>query len=328
MFSKINPIEDKYSSSNILLPTDWWRPLRRGLIVLSFGFGGFMLWATLVPLSSGVPSPGTVIVDGRRKAVQHLSGGIVKQILVKEGQAIKEGDILIRLDDSTTLANKTYAESQLTATEIQIAYLEKLLVDLESMVSESFYPKNRYHELQKQLADAKIQRAALLDRLSAARLELQRSVITAPVSGKIMGLSITTEGGVISAASKILEIVPTDERLVVEAQISPHLIDRVTAGLIAEVRFTTTRARKTPVIYGQIDWISADRFPEGQDRSSASGFYVAHVVVSASEIQKLPDVQIRPGMAADVIINTGERTFLNYLLKPLSDSMAVSLKEH
>jgi len=326
MMNASKAVADKAGEAR--LPTDWWRPLRSGLVVLIFGFGSFMTWASFAPLASGVPSTGTVIVDGRRKAVQHLSGGIVKQILVKEGQSTKEGDILIRLDDSAALANKSSAESQLKGIDIQITYLEKLISDLDTMVSESFYPRNRYIELQKQLADAKVQRAALLDRLNAARLELQRSVVVAPVSGKVMGLSVTTEGGVISAGSKILEIVPADERLVVEAQIQPHLIDRVTPGLIAEVRFSTTRARKTPVINGQLEWVSADRFPNPQDPSAASGFYIAHVVVSRDEIKKLPDVQIRPGMVADVIINTGERTFLNYLLKPLSDSMAISIKEH
>ena len=310
------------------LPTDWRRPLRAGFLVLIFGFGTFMAWAAYAPLESGVLSTGTVIVDGRRKTVQHLSGGIIKQILIKEGQPTKEGDILIRLDDATALAAKSSADSQLKAVDIQIGYLEKLLLDLTPIVSENFYPRNRYIDLQKQLADAKAQRVALLDKLAAAKLDLQRLVVLAPVSGIVMGLSVTTEGGVISAGSRILEIVPADEKLVVEAQIQPHLIDRVAPGLIAEVRFSTTKARKTPVIKGKVEWISADRFPNAQDASAATGFYIAHVIIPPSEIEKLPDLQIRPGMIADVIINTGERTFLNYLLKPISDSIAVSIKEH
>jgi protease secretion system membrane fusion protein len=310
------------------LPTDAKRPLRIGLIVLLLGFGGFLLWATFVPLASGIPSSGTVVVDGRRKAVQHLSGGVVKQILVREGQSVNEGTVLMRMDDSIALANKSNAESQLKSIEIQIKFLEKLTTDLQAMAEEGFYPKNRFIELQKQLADAQGQRAALKDRLEAARLELQRALVISPAKGRVMGLAITTEGGVVPPGSKLLEVVPDDERLVVEAQIMPHLIDRVIPGLTAEVRFSHTMARKTPMIVGAVEWVSADRFQNPQDPTGMSGYYTARVIVSAEELKKLPDVQVRPGMIADVIVQTGHRTFMNYLFKPLTDSMAVSLKEH
>lgn len=310
------------------LPTDARRPLRLGLWVLLIGFGGFLLWATLMPLSSGVPSSGSVVVDGRRKAIQHLSGGVVKQILVREGQSVKEGDILMRMDDSLALANKSSAESQLKSIEIQIRFLEKLIGNLQSMADEGYYPQNRLLELQKQLADAQGQQAALRDRVTAAKLELQRALIVSPSSGRVMGVAITTDGGVISPGAKLLEIVPDDERLVVEAQIQPHLIDKVAPGLSAEVRFSHTMARKTPMILGQVEWVSADKFQNPQDPMTPMGYYTARVVVSAEELKKLPEIQIRPGMIADVIVQTGSRTFMDYLFKPLIDSMAVSLKEH
>lgn len=310
------------------LPTDAKKPLRTGLLILLIGFGAFLLWASFVPLASGIPSSGSVIVDGRRKVVQHLSGGVVKQIMVKEGQSVKEGDTLMRMDDSIALANKSNAESQLKSIEIQIRFLEKLVGDLQSMADEGYYPRNRFIEYQKQLADAQSQQAALKDRLAAAKLELQRALILAPTNGKVMGLAITTDGGVIPPGAKLLELVPDEERLVVEAQIQPHLIDRMAPGLPAEVRFSHTRSRKTPVILGQVEWVSADKFPNPQDPTGVSGYYTARVVVPADELKKLPDVHIRPGMMADVIVITGDRTFMNYLLKPLSDSVAVSLKEH
>lgn len=311
-----------------VLPTDTRRPLRVGLLILVVGFGGFLLWASLVPLASGVPSSGSVVLDGRRKAIQHFSGGVVKQILVREGQSVKAGDVLMRMDDSVALANKSSAESQLKSVEIQIRFLDRLVLDLEAMAEQGFYPKNRYIELQKQLADAQGQKSALIDRVTAAKSELQRARVVAPSSGRVMGLSITTEGGVIPPGAKVLDIVPDDEKLVVETQIEPHLIDRVAPGLFAEVRFSTTYARKTPVILGQIEWVSADKFKDPQDPMTPQGYYTARLTISADELQKMPDVQVRPGMIADVIILTGNRTFINYLFKPLTDSMAVSLKEH
>lgn len=312
------------------LPTDVKKPLRTGLLVLLIGLGGFLLWAIFVPLASGIPSSGTVIVDGQRKVVQHLSGGVVKHIDIKEGQSVKEGDILMRMDEAVALANKSNAESQLKSIEIQIRFLEKLLGDLQSMAEEGFYPRNRFIEYQKQLADAQSQQAALKDRLAAAKLELQRALVLAPTSGKVMGLAITTNGGVIPPGAKLLELVPDEGRLVVEAQILPHLIDRIVAGMPAEVRFSHTQSRKTPVILGKVEWVSADKFQNPNDPNPVThaGFYTARVVVSAEELKKLPDVQIRPGMVADVIVQTGQRTFMNYLFKPLMDSMAVSLKEH
>jgi HlyD family type I secretion membrane fusion protein len=144
----------------------------------------------------------------------------------------------------------------------------------------------------------------------------------------VMGLAITTEGGVISPGGRLMDIVPEDERLVVEAQIQPHLIDKVVPGLQAEVRFSALNLRSTPITMGEVEWVSADKFQNPQDMANPMGYYSARLVVPASEMKKLgADVHIRAGMPADVIFNTGERTFLEYLVKPLTDRMAKSLKE-
>lgn len=309
------------------LPTNVGKPLKTGLLVLLLGFGGFLAWSALAPIDSGVPANGAVTLDGRRKTVQHLSGGVVKSILVKEGDAVKEGDLLIRMDDAVPLAQRSIAESELRSVNIQIQFLEKLLSDLQSMTDEGFYPRNRYLETQKQLADAKARKAGLNDRVAAANQELQRTVVVSPASGNVMGVAITTEGGVIGPGGKLLDVVPDDERLVVEAQIQPHLIDKVVPGLMAEVRFSALNLRSTPVIEGKVEWVSPDRFLN-QDPMYPAGYFTARLVVDAKELEKLgAGAQIRPGMPAEVIFKTGERTFLQYLVKPLSDRMARSLKE-
>lgn len=310
------------------LPTDSRGPLRAGLWLLIIGFGGFLVWATTAPIDSGAASVGTVTLEGRRKTVQHLSGGVVKQILVREGQTVQEGAILLRMDDSIPIAAKSNAESQLKATDIQLRFLDKLLSELQPVADEGFYPKNRVLEIQKQHAEALAQRAALRDRVAAADLELKRVNILAPAAGRVMGLMVTTEGAVLQPGARVLDVVPNDERLVVEAQVMPHVIDRIVPGLVAEVRFTTTRARATPVILGTVEWVSADKFQNPQDPSGQMGYFVARIVVSAEELKKIPETQIRPGMVTDVIIKTGERTFMQYLIRPLTDSMARALKEH
>lgn len=315
------------ASDDFELPTNAKKPLRKGLLVLLFGFGGFVLWAALAPIDSGVPSVGNVALDGRRKAVQHQHGGIVKKILIRENDSVKEGDVLIRLDDSVPLATKSSVEAELRSVEAQIKFLQKMVGDLRSMTEEGFYPRNRLLEYDRQLAEASARRQGLIDRLNAARLDLDRAVIRSPASGKVMGIAVTTEGGVISGGEKIMEIVPDDEKLVVEATIEPHLIDRVHPGLDAEVRFSALNLRTTPVILGKVDWVSADKFQSPNDPMHPMGYYRARVVVSADELKKLGNETIRPGMPADVIMKTGERTFLEYLVKPLTDRMATSLKE-
>ncbi len=310
------------------LPTDVRRPLRVGAFVLLLGFGGFLAWAALAPIDSGVTAMGSVAVDGRRKTVQHLSGGVVKQILVREGEQVKEGDLLIRMDDSMPLAAKSTAEAELRSLDIQIRFLGQLIADLKSMSEEGFYPRNRFLELQKQLADAQARQAGIRDRVAAANLELRRTIITSPSSGNVMGLAVTTEGAVIPGGGKLLEVVPADERLVVEVQIEPHMIDKVVPGITAEVRFSALNLRSTPITEGTVEWVSADKFVNPQDAMHPMGFYTARIIVTAEEIKKIgSDVVIRPGMPADVIFKTGERTFLQYLIKPLTDRMAKSLKE-
>lgn len=309
------------------LPTDARKPLRFGLWILLIGFGGFFLWAILAPLEEGVPASGSVVLDNRRQTIQHLSGGVVRKILVKEGQTVREGELLMRMDDSIAIANKSGIDAELKAVNAQAAFLEKMVVDLRPMIEDGYYPRNRFLEFEKQLLEARAKQAGLRDRLSAAELELKRSVIVATSSGKVMGLALTTEGGVISPGGRLLDLVPDEERLVVEAQIQPHLIDKVVPGLSAEVRFSAFNLRSTPVVLGAVEWVSGDRFQNQQDQNNPVGYYLARLVVSAEELKKLGTVTVRPGMPVEVILKTGDRTFFQYLVKPLKDRMATSLRE-
>jgi membrane fusion protein, protease secretion system len=320
-------VDAKDQGATASLPTNTRRPLVVGLLVLLLGFGGFLLWAAFAPLDEGAPAMGNVTLDSRRKTLQHFSGGVLKEIRVKEGDSVKEGDIVIRLDDSLALASKSLSESQLRATQIQIQHLDKMIAEITPMVQEGFYPRNRLMELQRDRAEAEAQIAGHRDRLAAAKLELERAIVRAPATGRVMGIEITTVGGVIGPGGKLMDIVPDDEELVIEAQIEPHLVEKVYPGLEAEVRFSALNLRKTPIIVGKVEWVSPDKFVDPNDPYRPMGYFTSRVVVSKEELAKIGDTQIRPGMPADVIIKTGERTFLEYLVKPLTDRMATSLKE-
>jgi protease secretion system membrane fusion protein len=314
-------------ASRSTLPVDPRSPLLLGMIVLLIGFGGFLIWAAFATLGEGVPASATVTLDTRRRSLQHLSGGVLKELLVKDGDSVTKGQVLMRLDDSTALATKSASESQLRAVEIQIDHLSRIIDSLVPLVNEGFYPANRLLEVRKDLAEAQAIRAAHSDRLSAARLELDRAIVRSPDDGKVMALQITTIGGVIGPGGRLLDIVPDEEKLVIDAQITPHLIEGVAPGLEAEVLFPALNLRKTPSIKGVVEWVSPDRLVDPTDPAGKAGYFIARVVVSKSEMLKIEGASLRPGMPAEVVIRTGDRTFLEYLLKPLSDRMATSLKE-
>ena len=234
--------------------------------------------------------------------------------------------------------------------------LEEILPDLRALAADGFYPRNRLVDQERQLQEALALQQGLTDQLAAAERELSRTEIRAPASGRVMGVGVTTEGGVVIAGAKLMDIVrtcasivmrlstgtisvviagaklmdivPVESRITIEAQVRPHLIDKVLPGASAQVRFSALESTRTPVITGRIEWISPDRFQTPEDTRNPEGYYLAKVLVDPSESEKLNGLQIIPGMPADVLIKTGERTFLQYLMKPFSDRLAHAVKEH
>jgi protease secretion system membrane fusion protein len=302
--------------------------IRRGFWILGFLLVGFALWALLVPLDAAVPSQGIVSVDGRRKVVQHPRGGVITQVLIQEGDVVQAGDLLLKLDDSQERAQRAQIRAQLLVAQSRADALEEVLPSLRALTDDGFYARNRLVEIERQLEEAMALRQGLSVQLSAAGRELSRTEIRAPASGRVMNVGVNTEGGVVIAGAKLMDVVPFDTRITIEAQVRPHLIDKVLAGASAQVRFSALEATRTPVIAGRIEWISPDRFLTPEDVRNPDGYYLAKVHVDDAEIEKLNGLKIIPGMPADVLIKTGERTLLQYLLKPFSDRLAHAVKEH
>jgi epimerase transport system membrane fusion protein len=139
-----------------------------------------------------------------------------------------------------------------------------------------------------------------------------------------MGLSMHTLGGVILAGNPILDIVPQKEELVIDAQVSPMDIDRISIGLIAEVRFSAFNQALTPATEGKVIGLSADRIVNEKDGSS---YYKAQVELTPESLQKLSNFELVPGMPVEVMIKTGERTVVEYLMQPITDIFARSFRE-
>lgn len=433
-------------SRDAAAPVDAGRATRIGLWAMALGFGGFLAWAALAPLDEGVPSAGLVSIDTKRKAVQHLAGGIVKEMLVREGQTVQEGQVLIRLDEATARANfesirQRYLglraiEGRLQAEQAdlpkiafhpdllaaasdplirqQVATQEQLLLsrrsalraDLQAieegiqgqqgllhayggmlgnrreqlvllrdeltntrgLVGEGYAPRNRQLELERMVAESNAAAAELLgnsararqaiaemrqrviarrqeyrkevdtqladvsrevladaEKFIAVKADLQRMDIRAPAAGQVVGLAVQTVGGVIQPGQKLMDVVPAGEPLLLEARVAPHLIDKVHAGLPADVRFSAFAHSPQLVVEGKVESISGDLLTDPQDPRLA--YYLARVRVTPEGMQALGKRQMQPGMPVEVIVKTGERSLLTYLLHPLTKRMAASMKE-
>ena len=421
------------------------RAARIGLWALALGFGGLLLWAGFAPLDEGVPGPGMVAIDTKRKTVQHLTGGLVKEVLIGEGDHVKEGQLLIRLDEAVARANfeaarqryvglramegrllaeqrgqakiafhpdvveasqdpqirdmvrtqeqlfgsrRAALQADLQSTEESIQGQQGLIQAYESMlvnrknqqallteeldntrglVKEGYAPRNRQLELERMGAEAgsgiaelrgntiraKRAVAELRQRAIARQHEYRKEVetqladvgrevpvdaekyrvtkndlgridIKSPATGQVVGLAFQTVGGVIGPGQNLMNIVPEQQALLIEARVAPHLIDRVHKDLPVDVRFSSFAHSPQLVVNGKVASISADLLIDPQ---TGVGYYLARVGVTAEGYKKLGKRQLQPGMPVEVIFLTGERSLLTYLLSPLTKRLAASMKE-
>lgn len=421
------------------------RAARVGLWALGIGFGGFLLWAGLAPLDEGVPGQGMVALDTKSKTVQHLTGGLVKEVLVREGQHVNEGQLLIRLDEAVARANFEAArqryvglramegrllaeqrelgsitfhpdviaaakdpqiqqvirtqeqlfnsrraalradlqsnaesiqgqqgliqsyESMLISRKTQHALLTEELTNTRTLVAEGYAPRNRQLELERMLAEtnaglaelqgnivraqravAELQQRAVArqqeyrkevetqladvgrevpadaEKYRAATDDLGRTEIKSPATGQVVGLAFQTVGGVVGPGQKLMDIVPEDQALLIEARVPPHLIDRVQKDLPVDVRFSSFAHSPQLVVQGTVASVSGDLLI---DQQTGIGYYLARVGVTAEGYKMLGNRQLQPGMPVEVVFLTGERSMLTYLLNPLTKRFAASMKE-
>ncbi|MCQ4347827.1 HlyD family type I secretion periplasmic adaptor subunit [Pseudomonas stutzeri] len=422
------------------------RPRRWGLWLVAAGFGGFLLWASLAPLDAGVVANATVKVTDNRKTIQHLSGGSVGAILVREGQRVQRDQPLIELDPTRAIAERGVlraqyivartvenrleaerdglaevlfdpalterfagdprlesatalqrrlfatrraaltgeagilrenirgAEEQLkglrqvqAARSAQIRLLGQEMDGVRQLAAEGYVARNRLLELERGAAELDAQRAqsvadigrlhnqiaelrlrilqleqdyqkevqslltevqkeasALADRLRALDYEVAHTVIRSPIDGLVLGLAVTTVGGVIQPGAELMSVVPADEPLQVDARIPVQAIDRMQPDLPVDITFPAFNHAQTPNIPGRVLTVSADSL---LDEHSKEPYYLAEVAVTAEGMDLLGSNRIRAGMPATVIIKTGERNLLSYLIKPLLARIDSAFKE-
>ncbi|CAE6509112.1 MAG TPA: HlyD family type I secretion periplasmic adaptor subunit [Nitrosomonas nitrosa] len=425
--------------------TDETRHARLGWWIVLVGVGGFFLWATFAPLDKGVPLSGSVMVATNRKAVQHQTGGIVEDILVKEGDLVKEGQVLVKMNDIQVKAQAEITRGQLIAARAiearliaerdnkpeidfppflqsvaddprvigsislqkqlfvsrqsvlkhelaaldeniagltvqlrglessrtsklqQLEFLKEQLDNMRVLAQDGYVPRNRVLELERthaqltgdisedtgnigriqrqiselnlrrvqrleehqkevrqQLTDVQREAEALNSRLLAQDFELANVLVKAPVDGIVVGINIFTRGGVIGPGFRMMDIVPSEDMLVIEGQVPVHLIDKVHAGLDVDFIFTAFNQNKIPRVPGIVTNVSADRLT---DERTGVPYYQLKAKVTPEGMKILTDWQIRAGMPVEIFVKTGERSLMNYLLKPILDRIHTSLVE-
>jgi HlyD family secretion protein len=430
-----------------------WTEGRMSIGVIILFFGGFLGWASLVPLDAGVVGGGVVRVVGNRETVQHREGGIISRLAVKEGDHVKEGQVLLELAATELVAQeasmfqqavelegakarleaerdgraitapsqwasltgerKAFAEEvlrrqkqemgvrsstlasqvrilqqrqneghrriasygeEMTALERQDELVGQELESLRDLASEGFAAQARVRNTERAEAEIQQRRAqiegqqvvtrqttgeaslqivsirqqrresiaqdlSLTDaklseinpKLAGVRAQLDQARVRAPATGSVVGLTVFNEGAVVRPGERILDVVPDQREMVVEAQISSQDVNDVASGMKADVRFPGLGARGSTRVNGEVRRLSADRF---KDERTGRDYFVVEVGVPATEMKKLAhereakQVMLRSGMPAEVIIPLRPRTAMQYLWEPLDKAIWHSFREH
>ncbi|HVX98867.1 MAG TPA: HlyD family type I secretion periplasmic adaptor subunit [Pseudorhodoplanes sp.] len=206
------------------------------------------------------------------------------------------------------IATVAQAKGKIAELELQILQIDQ---DLSS-------------EVAKELRDVDAKLGEFVERKVTAEDQLKRIDIRAPQDGIVFQSNVHTVGGVVTAGDTIMLIVPEADKLTVEARVSPQDIDQVQIGQKALLRFTTFNQRTTPEIYGTVDRISADI---STDQRTGTSYYTARITLPPDEVSRLGDVRLVPGMPVEAFLQTGERTVMSYLVKPLYDQLARAFRE-
>lgn len=258
------------------------------------------------------------ILDSRqaqRRLVQEQLQNI--RDLVKDGYAPRNQQLELERQLADVTAAVTDLNGNIARTRLAVAELRQRAVSRE---------QDYRKETDTQLADVTREVQSDEGRLRALREEVARTEIKSPATGQVVGLTFQTVGGVIPPGQRVMDVVPEKEALLLEARIPPHLINSVEPGLKTDVRFSSFAHSPQLVAEGRIVSVSGDLLSE-QTPQGMMSYFLARIELTPDGVKTMGTHQMQPGMPAEVIIKTGERTVLTYMLHPLTRRVASSMKE-
>jgi membrane fusion protein, protease secretion system len=211
-------------------------------------------------------------------------------------------------------------------TQANMTRAQRAILELQQQINQRNQTEQK--EIDADMAQVKLQVEADAQKVLALRQELGRTEIRAPAAGQVVGLQVHTVGAVIQPGQKLMDIVPSGEALIIDAQIPPHLIDKIQVGQAADIRFSTFANSPQLLAEGQLKSLSKDLLSKPAATAEGSqSYYLARVMLTDKGMHALQGRQLQPGMPVQVVIKTGERTLWNYLMHPLSKRLAASMKE-
>ena len=247
----------------------------------------------------------------------------IMQEELTDKQSLLDQGLIRRTDVNVVRRAIAEAEGQIGRLTAEIAEIEEVRGRYTAQI------KQRVGEHRDQALDevnlAEAELDGIREQVRTAQEVLRRVEITAPVSGTIVRLYYHTAGGVVESGKAIAEILPSDEPLIIEAQIPRTEIDSVKIGFPATIRLSALNQRTTPVLNGTVYYVSADTVSDAGE--AAQEVYVARISILPQELQRVSGFSPTPGMPAEIMIQTAERTFVQYLAKPIVDSMSRAFRE-
>lgn len=251
---------------------------------------------------------------------------------LKAKNALLERDLIRRTEFYSVQRDEAALTGQLGELVGRVADSRQQVARAEQQIA-SLHSSNTQKEVE-DLRQTESDLDDVTEQIRAAKDVVERTDIKAPVRGIVVKLNQHTHGGVVAAGSTILELLPVNDELIIEGRISPDQVAHVKEGQPAIVRLSALNQRVVPMVDGQVTYLSADTIA---DRSSAMtaapegtqrGSFIVRVQLDEKDVQaKVPNFKATPGMPADLYIRTGERTFFNYLMEPVTASLTRAFRE-
>lgn len=294
------------------------------LYVILIFFVSFFIWASRAELEEVTRGNGKIIASSKVQVIQNLEGGIINEIAVKTGQKVQENDLLVKLDETQFLGDLNSANQQLISLEQSLELLEEERLILEPLVDDKVEPRINLIRLLQRISTAQSEYQATLDQIPNLQDKLKRTSVRAPMDGIINRILNNTTGGVVQPASPILEIIPLNDELIIEVEVSPTDIAYVIKGQKAIVQLSAFDF----AVYGSLEGEVLNVSPDTVTKDDGSTWYVCLVSIPADGITSMSrELQLLPGMQATVNIVSGSKTILSYLMQPVTNIKNKAFRE-